>query len=84
MTRGEKLIERFYRKPKDFTWDELVSLVALFGYRQTKQGKTSGSRRKFIHTGGSKFNLHQPHPKKVLKKYQIEFIYEILEKEGHI
>jgi hypothetical protein len=84
MTRGEKLIERFYRKPKDFRWDELVSLMNLFGYKLTKQGKTSGSRRKFIHTDGARLYIHEPHPRKILKTFQIEYIYERLEKEGHI
>ncbi|HUX80691.1 MAG TPA: type II toxin-antitoxin system HicA family toxin [Alphaproteobacteria bacterium] len=84
MTRREKLIERFYQKPKDFTWDELITLLISFGYKQNNRGKTGGSRRRFTHPNGSMINLHQPQPKKVLKKYQMEFVYEILEKEGFL
>lgn len=81
MTRKEKLVSRFYRKPKDFTWDELVSLLSLFGFEQVNSGKTRGSRRRFIHSNGLVINLHEPHPQKILKRYQIELILEILENE---
>lgn len=81
MTRKEKLINRFCRKPKDFTWDELITLLTSLGYKQGDSGKTSGSRRRFIHSNGSIINLHEPHPKRVLKKYQIELLFEILENE---
>jgi hypothetical protein len=33
MARRDKLLLRFLSKPKDFTWQELVSLLEGFGYR---------------------------------------------------
>lgn len=81
MTRREKLISRFYRKPTDFTWEELVSMLSAFGFEQSVGGKTGGSRRRFIHPNGTMINLHEPHPKKVLKRYQIELVLEVLENE---
>lgn len=32
MGSKEKLIERFKRQPKDFTYDEVVRLFSIFGY----------------------------------------------------
>lgn len=43
MGRNDKLIRRFKLKPKDFTWDELVALLAHFDYKEIKGGKTSCS-----------------------------------------
>lgn len=84
MTRREKLNSRFYRKPKDFTWDEFITLLASLGYEQINTGNAGGSRRKFIHANKSMINLHEPHPSKVLKRYQIEFVLKISEKEGFL
>lgn len=81
MTRREKLISRLHQKPRDFTWDELISLLSSFGFEQRNTGKTGGSRRRFIHPNGSIINLHEPHPQKVLKRYQIDLVVEILENE---
>lgn len=48
MGTKDKLIERFKRQPKDFTWDELVRLFSLLGFELSNKGKTSGSRVIFI------------------------------------
>ncbi len=84
MSRKDKLIERLYRKPRDFSWDELVALLSALGYVHVKQGKTSGSRRKFKHANGTRIILHQPHPKKVLKAWQIDNLYDQLDRNGFI
>ena len=52
MTRKDKLIARFITLPSDFHYDELVNLLGLFGFREVKSGKTSGSRVKFIDKNG--------------------------------
>ena len=44
MGTDEKLIRRFLKQPKDFTFDEMERLLALFGYLPYNKGKTSGSR----------------------------------------
>lgn len=81
MTKLEKLIDRFLSKPKDFTWDELLKLLASFGYRQASAGKTGGSRTKFVSDEYPPIILHRPHPKPILKSYQLEVIIDLLEKE---
>ena len=47
MGSKEKLVERFKKKPKDFTYEETVSLLAHFGYSEYQKGATSGSRVRF-------------------------------------
>lgn len=48
MSKVEKLIEKLKSKPKDFTWDEKLKVLNYFGFEQMAQGKTGGSRRKFV------------------------------------
>jgi len=84
MTRRDKILQRFLLKPRDFTWDELVKMLAGFGYELLKSGKTGGSRVKFVHETLPPIFLHRPHPAKVLKHYQIEQIEELLKNEGLI
>lgn len=74
-----KLVQRFKQRPADFTWDELVRLLAHFGYREHK-GK--GSRRKFKGDGLPTLNLHEPHPAKIVKHYVLREISQTLEGEG--
>ncbi|MBG1266171.1 type II toxin-antitoxin system HicA family toxin [Nostoc sp. WHI] len=81
MTRREKLIKRFLSRPKDFTWEELVSLLSGFGFEEVSTGKTGGSRRRFLNDAGVIMTLHKPHPQNILKRYQIEQIIEILQEE---
>ena len=81
MSRKEKLIKRFLSCPKDFTWEELVSLLVGLGFQEANTGKTGGSRRRFIHETQVVIALHKPHPQNILKRYQIEQIIEILRGE---
>jgi hypothetical protein len=81
MTRREKLIKRFLSIPKDFTWEELVTLLSGFGFEEVNTGKTGGSRRRFLNDGGVIITLHEPHPQNILKRYQIEQIIKILQGE---
>ena len=79
MAAIEKLIDRFKQSPKDFTWGELVKLLAHFGYAE-KKGK--GSRRKFVAQGLPTIILHEPHPKNEVKQYALKDVRETLEGEG--
>ena len=81
MTRKEKLIQRLKSKPKDFTWNELTSLLTALGFTEVKTGKTGGSRRRFVNSDLVVITLHKPHPGNILKRYQIEQIIEILSGE---
>ena len=79
MGTHEKLLERFLRMPKDFTWDELEKLLRKYGFEQYNKGKTSGSRVAFEKKGSDiSLDLHKPHPKPILKPYQMKDVLEFL------
>ncbi|MCL2312309.1 MAG: type II toxin-antitoxin system HicA family toxin [Firmicutes bacterium] len=62
MSSKEKLIKRFKRQPKDFTFDELKSLLSGFGFELSNKGKTSGSRVRFQNTELKVIiDIHKPH-----------------------
>jgi len=84
MGKRDKLIERFLALPSDITWQELVTMLKGFGYEQVSGGKSGGSRVKFFHLTLPPISLHKPHPTRVLKRYQLEQIAEILKEEGLI
>jgi len=81
MSGIEKLIARFKTRPRDFSWDELTRLLNHLGYSQITG---SGSSRKFMHDNYQLIILHKPHPKKILKTYQVAQIFDILIEEGLI
>ena len=70
MGSKEKLVERFKKKPKDFTYEETISLLAYFGYEVHNKGATSGSRVRFK---GS-----------IMKEWMIKAIYQHLKNNGLI
>lgn len=82
MGQKEKLIQRLKGKPKDFTFDELESLLGYLSYRPSNKGRTSGSRVIFLSEDHPPVLLHKPHPQKELPAYQIKQILEQLEQEG--
>ncbi len=84
MGRLDKLITRFLRKPKDLTWDELVSVLAYYGYYELPAGKTGGSRRKFCDADKVIISLHKPHPKPIVKSYVIEQVLVHLKEKGKL
>ena len=83
MSKKQKLIERLKAKPKDFTYDEMETLLLSLGFLKSHKGKTSGSRVLF-ELGDFPIDLHKPHPQKELPKYQINKILKSLEEEGLI
>ena len=83
MSSHEKLLERFLKLPKDFTLSELKSLLRKYGYIQNNKGKTSGSRVSFENESSNiKLDLHKPHPKDILKPYQMKDTLEFLKRIG--
>ena len=80
MSRSDKLIIRLLSYPKDFTYDELKTLLLSFGYKE-KQGE--GSRVCFVKES-HKIKLHKPHPDNKLKHYQLDSIIEVLTSKGII
>ncbi len=81
MSNKDKLIDRLLKKPKDFTFDEMVSLLSYFGY-ELKQSST-GSGVKFIKGDSNEvINFHKPHPSGILKRYVLDQVIEKLRKDG--
>jgi len=83
MSTKEKLIERFKKQPKDFTWDELVRMLGKFDFIMDSKGKTSGSRFTFKN-GSERIELHKPHPSNIIKEYKMKEILNFLNKKGFI
>ena len=83
MGREQKLIDRLYSKPKDYKWNEAVTLLKKLGFKKIEG---SGSRVKFFHENPrSLIIIHRPHPGSILKAYQVnDLIDKIKEiyKEG--
>ena len=84
MGTKEKLIDRLMSLPTDFTFDEAIRLLHLFGYTKENKGKTSGSRVMFIDEQKRKILLHKPHPGNILKRYALENIIEKLVRNKNI
>ncbi len=81
MSKKDKLIDKLLKKPKDFSFDEMESLLKYFGYK-LKQGG-AGSGVKFIKDGSSEvINFHKPHPNGILKRYVLEQVIDKLRKDG--
>lgn len=84
MSRKEKLLEKLRAKPApaDFTWRELVRLMAGFGYILKKQ---NGSKRIFYNKStGRLLSLHEPHPANVIKQYCVKDVVKHLVEIGAI
>ena len=84
MARRAKLIRRLQRRPKDFTWHELVRLLEGLGYSQVRAGATGGSRRRFTHPFAPAISLHRPHPGNIVKRYVIDDVLSLLTEAGLI
>ncbi len=79
MSIKDKLLTRLLSKPKDFTWEELETLLSHLGYHEKDKGNTGGSRRKFVNADNDIINLHKPHPHNIIKRYLIDQIIEKLQ-----
>ena len=82
MSKKEKLARRFKSRPTDFTFDELITLLRSLGYSMETAGKTSGSRMAFANQDGDYIRVHKPHPRNILKLYQIDDIVANLSERG--
>ncbi|MCL2839362.1 MAG: type II toxin-antitoxin system HicA family toxin [Defluviitaleaceae bacterium] len=80
-----KLLGRLLRRPKDFTFKELETLLVSLGFSVSNAGSTSGSSVKFINNeNGHIIRLHKPHPNPELKTYLINYIISELKKGGYL
>lgn len=74
MSKTEKLIARLLSRPKNFTYNELKTLLLSLGYQEV-QG--AGSRVCFA-SETHKIKLHKPHPGNILKTYQLDLLIDEL------
>ena len=81
MGKKEKLIEKLKSNPKDFTFEEMETLLTALGFVRFNKGKTSGSGVMF-RKDGIPIILHKPHPRKELLEYQVKQLVDTLTKEG--
>mgnify|MGYP002526348328 CR=1 FL=1 len=79
MVAKNKLKERFKRLPKDFTFEETVTLLESMGYQKHNKGRTSGSHIRFKNEAtGMYIDLHRPHPGNIMKEWMLKEIYRHL------
>lgn len=83
MSSKDKLISRFLLLPKDFTYDEVVRLFAIFGYEEFSKGKSSGSRVQFYRNDGQSYIMHKPHPATIIKPGALRQLAQYI-KEQHL
>lgn len=85
MNKKDKLLKRFYSLPKDFTFDEIVSVVSCYGFHQENKGSTSGSRVIFVNgKDGNSYIMHKPHPSNIIKGYVMKQVFTFLKANGYI
>lgn len=85
MGSKEKLVERFKKRPKDFTYEETISLLSYFGYEVHNKGATSGSRVRFKNEEmGVYIDIHRPHLGSIMKEWMIKAIYQHLKNNNLI
>jgi len=80
MSTIDKLTIRLLSYPKDFTYNELKTLLSSFGYCEIQ----SAGSRVYFSKENHKIKLHRPHPGNVLKAYQLKLIVEELIAKGLI
>ena len=85
MSKFDKLKERLLKKPKDFTYDELRTVLIGLGYTESNKGKTSGSRVAFIQQAIKHIlRIHKPHPQNIIKAYALEYIIDELKAQNKL
>ena len=85
MNKKEKLVKRFKTLPRDFTFEEVVSLFQVYGFELTNKGATSGLRVKFYNAKDENaYIMHKPHPSNIIKGYIMRDILNFLLKNHYI
>ena len=84
MSQKDKLLKRLCTIPRDFTLDEMITLLRCCGYEQFNSGRTSGSAVQFSNENKSVIKFHKPHPENTLKRYVLEMVLEKLKEGGFV
>ncbi len=82
MSKHEKLLKKLLSRPRNYTYNELRTLLHGLGYKEESKGKASGSRVAYILKKTRHIiRLHKPHSEKELRLYQIDQIIKILKEQ---
>ena len=83
MGKLKNIISKFKDPKSVIVYNELEYLPGQLGYFEKKTGKTSGSRKAFIHPSTKHIiRIHKPHPGNELKRYVKDFIItELIEQD---
>lgn len=85
MSKIDKLKIRLKSEPKDFTYQEVRTLLTSLGFVEYTKGKTSGSRVKFYRASDKKvYMLHKPHPSNIVSICDVKDLIEFLRELGEI
>ena len=82
MSQKDKLTERILSHPKDFSFQEVVTLLRHCGYTERTGGKTGGSRVTFVNDNKDYIRIHKPHPRNTLLPYQLSNLIRDLTERG--
>ncbi len=85
MSKFDKILAKLLNLKSVFTFQELEYLLGKLGYVEKKTGKTSGSRKAYLHEQTSHIiRLHKPHPGNEIKRYTRVYIINELKKNNTI
>jgi hypothetical protein len=85
MTQKDKLLKRFLAIPKDFTINELTTIMNRLGFVVSNKGATSGSRMAYINKEtGDIIRIHRPHPEKIIGPATLKDVITNLKDKGFI
>jgi len=82
LSQKDKLLERLLSRPKDFSFNEVTTLLKGFGYTERKSGKTGSSRVAFVNSDNDYIRIHKPHPRNTLLPYQVINLINDLTERG--
>ena len=83
MSRAEKALARLQSKPKDFKWGEATTILNRYGFKPLN---TCGSSHKKFYNQEKDIliNICRPHPRDILRQYQLDEIIVVLKEAGYI
>ena len=85
MSKEEKLKAKLLSLPKDFTFDELSTLLRRLGFEVSNKGATSGSRVAFINKKTNDvIRIHKPHPNKEVNISALKDVLHTLKEKNFI
>lgn len=84
MSQKDKLLKRLCGMPRDFTIDEMTTLLHCCGYHSFQSGRTSGLAIQFVNESKDVIKFHKPHPENTLKRYVLEQVLEKLKEGGYV